>query len=157
MASGDAVQVLGGDRLEAADREERDVGDTGLGADVDEGIVVAAGQVVEVLDAGDRRDLTCLGELLGGDVGDAQMPDQPLLAQRQKGRQRPGQGRPGPLQIPHPQIHQIQTVHAEREQVGLDSPAQIVGRQAGLRRVGQRDVGPLDQAPTFVAITRPSG
>ena len=66
---------LGGDRLEAAAREEGDVGDAGLCAGVDERVAVASGEVVEVRDAGNRCDLAGLGELGGGDV---EMPRRPI-------------------------------------------------------------------------------
>ena len=66
---------------------KRDVRDAGLGAGVDEGIVLAPGDVVEVLDTGDRRDPARLGELLGRDVGDARVTDQALLTQGEQSLQ----------------------------------------------------------------------
>ena len=52
-------------RSEAAEREERDVGDALRGEVVDEGVVRAMGDVVEVLDADDFGDGLRLGQLRG--------------------------------------------------------------------------------------------
>src|SRR5262249_22155202 len=43
--------------------------------------VVSAGDVIEVLNAHDRGDRLCLGELVRGDRAQAEGPDQPLLPQ----------------------------------------------------------------------------
>ena len=67
----DRVERLGLQRGEAAEREEGTKAMPSRGAAVDQVVVVAVGEVVEVLHADDRRDGLRLGELLGGDVADA--------------------------------------------------------------------------------------
>src|SRR5256885_12381666 len=62
-------------RLVPADGEERYVRDAGLGAGVDERIVVARRDVVQVLHADDVSDGARPGELGRRDVGDAQVPE----------------------------------------------------------------------------------
>ncbi len=77
----DIGQGLRLQRREAAEREERHIGDALLAECVDQAIVVAVHQVVVVLHADYRRDALRLGNLPGGDVADAEMANQTLLLQ----------------------------------------------------------------------------
>jgi hypothetical protein len=63
--------MCGCDRAEPADREEGNLGDTGRRARDDQLVVIALGEVVQILHASDRRDRAGLRELVGNDVGDA--------------------------------------------------------------------------------------
>ena len=65
-------------RREAAEREERHVGDALPGQVVDQRVVVAVRQVVVVLHADDVGDRLRLGDLRGRDVAEADVADQPL-------------------------------------------------------------------------------
>ena len=65
-------------RREPAEREERYVRDALPGQLVDQGVVVALGQVVVVLHAHDVGDRLRLGDLGGRDVAQADVADSPL-------------------------------------------------------------------------------
>lgn len=83
--AGYVVEGGGLERAEAAEGEERDEGDALMGEVVEEGVVYAVGEVVEVLDADDGGDGLGFGELLGGDVAKAEVLDEALLLQRGEG------------------------------------------------------------------------
>ena len=67
-------------RREPAEREERHVRDALPGQVIDQGVVVAVGQVVVVLHADDLGDRLRLGDLGGRDVAEADVADQSLRA-----------------------------------------------------------------------------
>ncbi len=71
----------------AAQWEVRHEQDLLLGAVVDHVLVPALGEVVVVLDGGDRQDLTRSLDLLDGDLGDADVPDLALVAVLPNNRQ----------------------------------------------------------------------
>ena len=115
------------ERREPAEREERHVGDALPGQVVDERVVLAVGQVVEVLDAHDLGDRLRLGHLGGRDVAQADVADQPLTLQV-------GQDldliRDRPLRrLEHPadaEIHDVERVEAEILEVIVNARDQVV-------------------------------
>jgi len=78
---GDALEHIGLERREAAEREERRESDVLTSATVDEFVVLAVRQVVEVLHGDDRSDRLRLGELPGGDIADPKVANEPLPPQ----------------------------------------------------------------------------
>ena len=66
---------------EAAEREERHIGDALAGQLVDQRVVGAVGEIVVVLHADHRGDGPRLGDLGGGHVAEAQVADQALALQ----------------------------------------------------------------------------
>ena len=79
---GDASEsAVGLQRREAAEREVRHVGDALLGQGVDQLVVLAVGEVVEVLHADDGRDRLRLATCSAVTVLSAEVPDQALLLQ----------------------------------------------------------------------------
>ena len=137
--------MLGGEGLEPADGKERDEGDARLGAGVDQRVVVAGRDVVQVLHADDVGGGARPGELGRRDVGDAQVVDEAFRAQGHERFQRgfePGVGVPA---VAHAQVHHGQPVDAEGTQVCLNAAAQALGGKAALLGGGQGDVAALDQ------------
>ena len=65
---GDLVQLRRLQRREAAEREERHIGDSGSGELVDQGVVLAMRHIVQILHADDVADPPPLFDLIGGDV-----------------------------------------------------------------------------------------
>ena len=63
---------------EASQGEEWNVGDALPGERIDEGIILAIGYIVEILDADDLGDFLSLRELLGSDVAEADVTNQTL-------------------------------------------------------------------------------
>jgi hypothetical protein len=96
---------------------------------------------VPVLHADHRRDGPGLVELSHGDAGDAELPDQPGVAQVGQGGEPLGQR----ILALHPQVDHVEMVAAELAQVLLDLAAQLV------RPDGSRP------GPTLVTMTSPSG
>src|SRR5271168_196838 len=68
-------------RSETSQREERDISDALLGQNIDESIVSALRDVVEVLDANDLRDFPSFLELPWSDVAETDVANQPLTLQ----------------------------------------------------------------------------
>jgi hypothetical protein len=64
----DGVQAGWLQRVESAEREVRHIGDAVAGKVIDQGVVVAMRQIVEVLHARDLADPAPLGDLGGSDV-----------------------------------------------------------------------------------------
>ena len=109
----------------AGDREERDVGDRAVGAEFEEGVVVAVGvDGVAVLDADDRGDLLGLVEVVRADVGDAEVADQALVAQVGEGAEAVGD-RVGAGLLDDPEVDDVGLVQAELAQVFLDLGAEF--------------------------------
>ena len=65
-------------RREAAEREERHIGDAVAGEIVDQRVVVAMREIVVVLHADDLADPAPFRDLRGGDVAEPDVTDQPL-------------------------------------------------------------------------------
>jgi hypothetical protein len=93
-----------------------------------EGGLVRVSGVEEVLDGGDRRDGLRLRQVRLVDVAEAEVADQPLLAQRGQDleplAQRLSPGRHAPAD---PQVHQVKAVCPERIQVRLHGGADAGG------------------------------
>ena len=94
------VQGVGLQRGEAAQGEIGHVGDVLGGKGVDQVVVASMGDVVEVLDAHDRRDRLSLGDLFGRHGAHPEVPDESLLLElRERGEllgERPGSAAPSP-------------------------------------------------------------
>ena len=93
---------------------------------VHECIVVAVGDVIEVLNADDRGDRLRLGELVRGDRTEAEVPDQPLLPQfGERLELRRDRARLGCVGAADAQVHHVQHVEFEVPQVVVDLFAQL--------------------------------
>src|SRR5260370_432280 len=68
-------------RRESFQREEWDIGDALLRKSIDEGVVIAMCQIVEVLDANNIRDSLTFLQLPESDVAEADATNQPLTLQ----------------------------------------------------------------------------
>ena len=113
-------------RGESAEREERRVGDVLRCAPVDQGVVGAIRDVVEVLHGHDGRDRLRLGELGLRRRADAEVPDQAVLLQLSQ-RAEGLADRIGAVAFGgHPKVHHVQRVQAQVIQVLLD-----LGPEAG--------------------------
>ena len=84
----DCVERRGLQGSESSQREERHIGDA-LGCEVvDEGVIAALGDVVEILHADDLGDRLRLCQLRGSDVAEAEMANQALMLEFGKHGQR---------------------------------------------------------------------
>src|SRR3984957_15298924 len=105
-------------------------------------------EAVPVLHADDRRDQQGLGQLIDGDVGDAQVADQAGVAELGQRAEALGDGL---LVRPAAQVHHVEVVAAELAQVLLDLAAQLVG--AGRGPFAPR----IPARPPLVVTTRSPG
>ena len=103
---------------------------------------------VPVLDADHRRDGLGLGEVVGLDVGEAQVADESGLAQVGQCAEVLGDG----VRADDAQVHHVEVVAAELAQVLLDLAAQLAGAWPGSHSPEGSRAG-----PTFVVMTRSSG
>ncbi len=131
-------------RREPAEREERHVGDALPGQVVDQGVVVAVGQVVVVLHAHDVGDRLRLGHLGGRDVAQADVADQPLALEVGQHRHLLGDGPLlGAVARPHHAVvDDVERVQAEVAEVVVDAGGQVLGRDGRLPRPVRRAAGP---------------
>ena len=141
-------------RREPAEREERHVRDALPGQVVDQGVVVAVGQVVVVLHAHDVGDRLRLGHLGGRDVAQADVADQPLALEVGQHRHLLGDGPLlGAVDRPHRAVvDDVERVQAQVAEVVVDAGGQVLGRDGRLPRPVGRPA-----APSLVTITSPVG
>ncbi len=130
---GEHLRVLGAARARFAprtgDRVERHEGHALLAAGAQEGLLLGPGaEPVQVLYADHRRDGPGLGEVFGLHVGQAEVADEPGLAQLGQGAEALGD-RIGPDDA---QVHHVEVVAAELAQVLLDLAAQLL--RGGVRQ-----------------------
>ncbi len=128
-------------RREPAEREERHVRDALPGQVVDQGVVVAVGQVVVVLHAHDIGDRLRLGHLGGRDVAQADVADQPLAPEVRQHRHLLGDGPlRGAVDRPHRAVvDDVERVQAQIAEVVVDAGGQVFGARwpaATTRRAG---------------------
>ena len=105
-------------RGESTQGKVRHIGDALRGESIDESVIGPLGHVVEVLDADNLRDGLRLSQLLGGDGAEAEMPNQALLLEFGKRRQRLFERfvfRSG--EAPQAQIDHIERIEAQISQV----------------------------------------
>ena len=87
------------------------------------------GDVVEVLHADDGRDRLRLGDLLGGDGADAEVPDQPVLLHlRERGELLLDGAGLGAVEGAEAEVDGVEHVEAEVAEVVVDRLAQLLGR-----------------------------
>src|SRR6202008_2490731 len=109
-------------RRESSQREKRDVRSPLLREDVDEGVVLTLGHVIEVLDADDLRDSLPVSELPGSHVAETDMPNQPLSLQFRKHPQRfRDRSFRWVHNSTHPKISDSEPVVAEIPKIVMDS------------------------------------
>ena len=128
----DVVQPRRLKRAEPAQREERHVGDPVRRQCIDQRVVGAVREVILVLHADDRGDPARLRHLRCGHVADAQMADQPFLAEAGKRLERFGDrafGRSLIAAAEHgAEVDHLDPVQPKVAQIVLDRTPQIVGR-----------------------------
>ena len=122
----DARERVRLERREPTEREERRVRDPLGGAVVDEVVVGAVHQVVEVLHAHHRRDRPGLGELGGGDVADPEVADEALLLQLRQRRE--GLGERLVVVVGDAQVDDVEGLQAEPPEVLVHLADELVGR-----------------------------
>ena len=130
-------------RREPAEREERHVSDALSGQVVDQGVVVAVGQVVVVLHAHDVGDRLRLDHLGGRDVAQADVADQPLVPEVGQHRHLLGDGsRLRAMARPHHAVvDDVERVQAQVAEVVVDAFCQVFGRDGRLPRLVVRAAG----------------
>ena len=117
---------------ESSQREERDIRYAFLGEGIDEGIVTAAGHVVEVLDTNDLRDFLSLLELPGRDVAEADVTNQSVVLQF-------GQRSQGLLDRTfrwlqdgtNPEVDDLKPVDTEIPKIVVNAVGQLLTREGG--------------------------
>ena len=117
-------------RIEAAEWEERHIGDAVAGKIIDQGIVLSMGYVVRVLHADDRDDPACFLDLRACDVAHPDVAHQTSSLEVGQHRER-GLDRPlgGLMDGEHTaKIHHLEHVEGEIAQVVVDSSSQLFGR-----------------------------
>lgn len=117
---------------------------------VDEVVVLAVGEVVHVLHTHDRGDATRLGDLLRGDVADAEVADQAVLLEGGECFERLGDRvRPGALGVAHAHVDQVEGLDTEGVEVLVYLLAQVFGAPgrgpAALRVAGRAHLGGDEQ------------
>jgi hypothetical protein len=133
--------------LVAGDREVGHERDALCFAQVDQAVLVgpAAVEGIGVLDTGHRRDGLGLGEIVGPDAGDAEVPDEPGVAKFGQCAEVLGDGVGG---LPA-EVDEVEVITAELAQVLLDLAAQLRGRGGFLPLpgsvAGRADLGRDDQ------------
>src|SRR5580693_940811 len=101
------------ERGEAAEREERSVGDALGRAPVNQGVVVPGGHVVQVLHGDDGRDGLRLVELSRGGRAEAEVADQAVLLQFGQGAELLGQGLLALTGLRETQVDHVEGVQRE--------------------------------------------
>ncbi len=100
------------------------------GQGVDQRVVGAVREVVEVLHTHHGRDGLGFLDLLGGDGTDTEMPDQPLLLELREHGERFGERTQyGGVEPSHPQVDDVECVQAEVLEVAVHGLAKLVARQ----------------------------
>ncbi len=137
-----------------AEREERDVGDAALGAELEDVVVVAVDEAERVLHADQARGVGGLADRVEAGVGDADPGDLALVAQLDHRGQlvleRHDLGRVVDVALVHEaQVDRAEALGAERAQVVLDALAQLLGPLGGqpvaLVVAARADLGDEDQ------------
>ena len=121
--------------MAAPDRAEWDEGNAALRAGIQDGCVIALGNIEVVLHRRDRRDGARFGEMCFVDVAESEVTDQALLAQPSEGLEGPPRDAPcgTPIPLPmrkytrsrrsRPSVLRLSSTRARRSAVGAsDEP-----------------------------------
>lgn len=135
------VELIGLQGRETAEREVRDVGNALGGEGIEELVVLAVGDVVEILDANDIGDLAGFRELRGGDVAEADVADESLLLEFGESGER---GFDGAFGRSHgradPEVCDINPIEAEVSKIVVGAIDEFLWRGGG-------DPGGIGKAP----------
>ena len=148
------IERVGLHGLEAAEREEGRVGDALAGASVDQLVVGAVGQVVEVLYADDRCDRLRFGELLRRHATDAGGPDEALLPEAPRGRRTVRRSN-REIGLKTPPTRRLTISSASSPRCSRFSWTAVIS--SWRERAGSQDLSASRRAPTFVAMCMPAG
>ena len=114
-------------------REIGHVRDALGGQRINQAVVMAAGDIIQVLHAHDRSDPTAFRNLRGGDVAETEVADQALLLQLGEHRKRRfNRSFGGRMDIKHgPEVDDVQHLEAEVAQVVMDGLGEFFAGKGG--------------------------